>query len=63
MIDEFSNSYSDSNILLAENNAINREVVVALLNGFGMFVDTAKNGVQAVEMAADKSFDLILIGK
>lgn len=36
-------------ILLAEDNEINREILVDLLTEFGFEVDVAKNGVEAVE--------------
>ncbi|MCW8924964.1 MAG: PAS domain S-box protein, partial [Xanthomonadales bacterium] len=55
------NQYAGSRILLAEDNAINSEVAVALLNAVGLIVDTAENGLQAVEMARDAVYDLILM--
>ena len=54
-------TYSGSRILLAEDNAINREVAVALLSSVGLVVDTAENGRIAVEMAAESHYDLILM--
>ncbi|MDX2428847.1 MAG: PAS domain S-box protein [Xanthomonadales bacterium] len=53
--------YADSRILLAEDNAINLEVAVALLSGVGLIVDTAKNGRIAVAMARENHYDLILM--
>jgi CheY-like chemotaxis protein len=46
---------------LVEDNAINREVAVALLSGALLAVDTAKDGVQAVEMVSTKTYDLVLM--
>lgn len=51
----------NSHILLVEDNAINREVTVALLRGTGVTVDTAENGRLAVEKVRSTSYDLILM--
>lgn len=48
-------------LLLAEDNMINREVAVDLLDELGLQVDTAEDGVQAVEMTLRHSYDLILM--
>lgn len=53
--------YAGSRILLAEDNAINREVAVALLCSVGLVVDTAENGRVAVAMARANDYDLILM--
>lgn len=58
---ELRQNYGNARILLAEDNAINREVVLELLHGTGLSVDTAKNGQEAVEMAFNESYDLILM--
>ena len=50
-----------SRILLAEDNAINLEVAVALLSSVGLIVDTARNGRIAVAMARENHYDLILM--
>ncbi len=48
-------------VLLAEDNAINREVAVELLSSAGLAVEVAENGVQAVEKALNGAFDLVLM--
>ena len=48
-------------ILLAEDDAINREVAVELLNGAGLTVDTADDGLEAIAKARTASYDLILM--
>ncbi|MEI8171531.1 MAG: response regulator, partial [Rhodoferax sp.] len=48
-------------VLLAEDNAINREVAVELLNSAGFVVDTASDGLQAVQMVQTHVYDLILM--
>jgi len=53
--------YAGSRILLAEDNAINLEVAVALLSSVGLVTDTAQNGRLAVKMARENDYDLILM--
>ena len=48
--------------LLADDNAINREVGVAMLEGLGLCVDTACDGDVAVQMAETGHYDLVLMG-
>jgi len=54
-------SYTGSRLLLAEDNAINREVAVALLSRTGLNVDTAINGREAVAMVRANDYKLILM--
>ncbi len=53
--------HAGQRILLVEDNAINREVAVALLNGASLAVDTAEDGSQAVAMVRSTAYDLILM--
>jgi signal transduction histidine kinase/HPt (histidine-containing phosphotransfer) domain-containing protein/FixJ family two-component response regulator len=48
-------------LLLAEDNAINREVALELLHGVGLAVDTAEDGLEAVARAQQYRYDLILM--
>jgi two-component system sensor histidine kinase/response regulator len=48
-------------VLLAEDNAINREVTVALLDSVGLQVDCAHNGQEALALAARRPPDLVLM--
>jgi signal transduction histidine kinase/HPt (histidine-containing phosphotransfer) domain-containing protein/ActR/RegA family two-component response regulator len=48
-------------LLLAEDNAINREVAEELLHGVNLAVDCAENGQQAVDQARAHAYDLILM--
>jgi len=48
-------------ILLAEDNAINREIALELLSLFGFSADAVANGREAVEAAFKKDYDVILM--
>jgi len=48
-------------LLLAEDNAINREVALELLHGVGLAVDTAGDGLEAVVKVQQHRYDLILM--
>ena len=48
-------------VLLVEDNLINQELAKALLNAVGLVVETAEDGVQAVELALSRPYDLILM--
>ena len=48
-------------ILLAEDNEVNREVVLALLQHIGLSADTAADGLETVAMARDGNYDLVLM--
>jgi two-component system, sensor histidine kinase and response regulator len=48
-------------ILLVEDNPINQEVARELLEDVGFTIDVATNGVEAVELCAVNSYDLILM--
>ncbi len=53
--------HAGARLLLAEDNAINREVAMELLHAVGLSVDTAEDGRVALEKARAQSFDLILM--
>jgi CheY-like chemotaxis protein len=50
-----------SHILLVEDNDINQEVIKALLVRSNIRVETADNGLQALDMMADQEFDGVLM--
>lgn len=59
-----SGSYEGKRILLAEDNSMNREIVVEILSGTGIKVDTAENGQIAVNMVENSpagTYDLIFM--
>jgi signal transduction histidine kinase/DNA-binding NarL/FixJ family response regulator len=51
----------DAKILVVDDGKANRELVKFLLQEAGLSVDTAENGQQGVEKAADGVFDVILM--
>ncbi len=48
-------------LLVVDDNSINRELVCALLEPFDIDIETANDGVEAVEAAARATYDLILM--
>jgi CheY-like chemotaxis protein/HPt (histidine-containing phosphotransfer) domain-containing protein len=48
-------------ILLVDDNEINREVALAVLEPYGCQLSQAEGGTQAVELAREQDFDMILM--
>jgi two-component system sensor histidine kinase/response regulator len=53
--------YSGARVLLAEDNAINREVVMSLMADLGFSIDYAEDGAEALALAEHNAYDLILM--
>lgn len=53
--------HAGSRILLAEDNAINREVACELLSGAALAVDTVENGREAIARVRATAYDLVLM--
>ncbi len=57
--------FGNLNILVVEDNGLNRELLVDMLGEFGLDVDSAFNGIDAVEKVdesfAGKCYDLVLM--
>ncbi|MCR5387703.1 MAG: response regulator [Lachnospiraceae bacterium] len=51
----------DANILLVDDNEMNRVVTKGLLSPLGLSVDEAKDGKMAVDMVKDIRYDLVLM--
>ena len=58
---ELRRSHGGARLLLAEDNAVNREVALELLHGAGLAVDTAIDGREALAKAHSSAYDLILM--
>ncbi|GAA4347787.1 hypothetical protein GCM10023185_03090 [Hymenobacter saemangeumensis] len=48
-------------VLLVEDNAVNREVVHMLLSNYGMVIDEADSGHQALELFGQHRYDVVLM--
>ncbi|MCW8926187.1 MAG: PAS domain S-box protein [Xanthomonadales bacterium] len=59
--DYLENHYQGARILLVEDNLINSEVATSLLTRVGLAVETAGNGLEAIEKARTKPYDLVLM--
>lgn len=53
--------FKQKKILLAEDNEINQMLAMEMLEAWGLQVDLAEDGKQAVEAACNNSYDLILM--
>ncbi|MFM2065750.1 MAG: hypothetical protein RLZZ584_659 [Pseudomonadota bacterium] len=53
--------HAGAHVLLAEDNPVNRDVAVELLQAAGLRVALAEDGAQAVALATDTPFDLVLM--
>jgi two-component system sensor histidine kinase/response regulator len=53
--------HTGQRVLLAEDNPINQEVACELLRDAGLVVETAANGLSAVELACSRPYDLVLM--
>lgn len=53
--------FSGARILLAEDELVNQMVICALLEETGLFVDTAEDGLKALELALVQDYSLILM--
>ena len=58
---ELQQAFGGTRVLLAEDNAVNQEVAVALLGSAGLEVDVAEDGQQAVRMLEEKDYALVLM--
>lgn len=56
-----SNKADQLAILVVDDNYLNRKVVGSLLKVLGIKAEYASGGAEAIEMATDKSYDLILM--
>lgn len=54
-------AYAGTRILLADDEPVNREISSSLLRNAGLVVDLAENGQQALELAGDNTYALILM--
>ncbi|MGI6152799.1 MAG: ATP-binding protein [Christensenellaceae bacterium] len=62
-IEELGDTLKGKHILLAEDVEVNREILLALLEGTGILFDCAENGKQAIEMFKENpgKYDMIFM--
>jgi PAS domain S-box-containing protein len=53
--------YSDKQVLVVEDNAINQKVIIAALARFSIVPDVVENGVEALSWSLNIRYDLILL--
>jgi len=53
--------HAGKRILLVEDEPVNREIALMMLQEVDLVVDTAADGIQALERAAQRDYDLILM--
>jgi signal transduction histidine kinase/ActR/RegA family two-component response regulator len=53
--------FAGSRILLVEDEPVNHEIALMLLEDIGFVVDSAEDGVRAVELASQQRYELILM--
>ena len=61
VLDNYRDHLKGVNILLVEDNEINMELAIELLEDVGVNVDTATNGLIAIQKVNEKKFDLVLM--
>ena len=47
--------------MLAEDDKVNQEVAKGLLSKFGLSPDLAENGLEAVRMLSEKTYDIVIM--
>jgi len=58
---ESTDAFAGLRVLLAEDNRMNRKIMLRVLSKFGLEPDVAENGVEAVAALQQKPYDLILM--
>ncbi len=61
---EVETDYSGKRILLVEDNELNREIATTILGEYGLEIDTAEDGIEAVNIineSPEDKYDLILM--
>jgi CheY-like chemotaxis protein/nitrogen-specific signal transduction histidine kinase/HPt (histidine-containing phosphotransfer) domain-containing protein len=58
---EITDSQGKLNILLAEDHPVNQTLAIRILEKFGHSVTVANNGIEAMQLWAERAFDVILM--
>ena len=62
LVSDEENGFKDKRLLLVEDNELNQEIALEILGEYGFMIDTANNGLEAVEKVASSKpgdYDLI----
>ncbi|TGD76218.1 response regulator [Mangrovimicrobium sediminis] len=54
-------AFDGARVLLVEDNEVNRKVACVALSHIGISADVARDGVEAVQMCADRRYDLVFM--
>lgn len=60
-LQQIKNIVSDSNVLIVEDNDLNRQVIIELIDKVGVKIDLADNGKIAVNKSLENKYDLIFM--
>ena len=62
-LDETEGSFSGKRLLIAEDIEINREILISLLEGTGLIIETAENGKEAIDKITEdpERYDLVFM--
>ena len=63
-VSDEENGFKNKRLLLVEDNELNQEIALEILGEYGFMIDTANNGLEAVEKVASSKpgdYDLILM--
>jgi signal transduction histidine kinase/CheY-like chemotaxis protein len=55
------NVFKNKRVLLVEDNEINQKVVSVMLKKFGLHIEIAQNGLEAIGMLENQEFDLVFM--
>lgn len=64
LVSDEENGFKNKRLLLVEDNELNQEIALEILGEYGFMIDTANNGLEAVEKVASSKpgdYDLILM--
>ena len=61
LLEEPDTGRLEGRVLMVEDNPVNRAVCGAMLERFGLAYEEAEDGVEALERATDREFDLVLM--
>jgi CheY-like chemotaxis protein len=58
---EFADRISSLRVMLAEDNLVNQQVALLMLEKIGLKVDVASNGLEALNLLAKFTYDVVMM--